>query len=57
MIVFGHADLIKKETLNFIKKNYPNINTKQFKLDDHDKIENFIDDLFAAQTPKHERKN
>ena len=26
MIILGHADLIKKDTLSFIKKNYPNIN-------------------------------
>ena len=32
--------------LNDLKKNYPNINIKQFKLDDHNKIENFIDDIY-----------
>ena len=35
-----------EQKLNSLKKNYPNINTKQFKLDDHDKIENFIDDIY-----------
>jgi hypothetical protein len=29
----GHADLIKKETLEFIKKNYPNIKMAQWFLD------------------------
>ena len=33
IIVFGHADLIKKETLSFIKKNYPNIRLAQWFLD------------------------
>ena len=33
IIVLGHADLIKLETLNFIKKNYPNIKIVQWFLD------------------------
>ncbi len=33
LIVLGHADLIKKETLYFIKKNYPNIKIAQWFLD------------------------
>ncbi len=33
IIVFGHADLIKIETLEFIKKNYPNIKLVQWFLD------------------------
>ena len=33
IIILGHADLIKKETLNFIKKNYPNIKMCQWFLD------------------------
>ncbi len=33
VIILGHADLIKKETLNFIKKNYPNIKIIQWFLD------------------------
>ncbi len=33
IIILGHADLIKKETLNFIKKNYPNIRIAQWFLD------------------------
>ena len=33
MIILGHADLIKRETLNFIKKNYPNIKIAQWFLD------------------------
>ncbi len=33
LIILGHADLIKKETLNFIKKNYPNIKIAQWFLD------------------------
>ncbi len=33
IIILGHADLIKKETLRFIKKNYPNIKMAQWFLD------------------------
>jgi len=33
IIVMGHADLIKKETLEYIKKNYPNIKMAQWFLD------------------------
>ena len=33
LIVFGHADLIKRETLQFIKKTYPNIKFCQWFLD------------------------
>ncbi len=33
IIVFGHADLIKRETIQFIKKNYPNIKFCQWFLD------------------------
>ena len=33
ILVMGHADLIKKETLEFIKKNYPNIKMAQWFLD------------------------
>lgn len=33
IIVLGHADLIKHETLKFIKKNYPNIKIVQWFLD------------------------
>jgi glycosyltransferase involved in cell wall biosynthesis len=33
LIVLGHADLIKIETLKFIKKNYPNIKIVQWFLD------------------------
>ena len=33
IIVLGHADLIKIETLKFIKKNYPNIKIVQWFLD------------------------
>ena len=33
IIVFGHADLIKNETLMFIKKNYPDIKLAQWFLD------------------------
>ncbi len=33
ILVLGHADLIKKETLQFIKKNYPNIKMVQWFLD------------------------
>jgi glycosyltransferase involved in cell wall biosynthesis len=33
IIVLGHADLIKKETLQFIKINYPNIKMSQWFLD------------------------
>ena len=33
IIVFGHADLIKRETIKFIKKTYPNIKFCQWFLD------------------------
>ncbi len=33
MIVFGHADLIKRETIKFIKQTYPNIKFCQWFLD------------------------
>ena len=33
LIVLGHADLIKRETINFIKKTYPNIKFCQWFLD------------------------
>ena len=33
LIVFGHADLIKRETIRFIKKTYPNIKFCQWFLD------------------------
>ena len=33
IIILGHADLIKNETLNFIKKNYPQIKIVQWFLD------------------------
>ena len=33
VIILGHADLIKKETLIYIKKNYPNIKIIQWFLD------------------------
>ena len=33
LIILGHADLIKKDTLSFIKKNYPNIKIAQWFLD------------------------
>ncbi len=33
IIILGHADLIKIETLQFIKKNYPNIKMAQWFLD------------------------
>jgi glycosyltransferase involved in cell wall biosynthesis len=33
ILVLGHADLIKNETLTFIKKNYPNIKMAQWFLD------------------------
>jgi len=33
ILILGHADLIKKETLDYIKKNYPNIRMAQWFLD------------------------
>jgi len=33
ILILGHADLIKKETLEYIKKNYPNIKMAQWFLD------------------------
>ena len=35
----------KEEKLNDIKKNYPNIIIEKFNLDDHDKIEKFIENV------------
>jgi 3-oxoacyl-[acyl-carrier protein] reductase len=35
-----------EEKLNELKKKFPNIITEKFKLDDHDKIEKFLDDVF-----------
>ena len=32
-----------EEKLKNLKKNYPNIGVEKFKLDDHDKIEKFIE--------------
>ena len=34
-----------EDKLNTLKKNYPNIYIEKFKLDEHDKIENFIDKI------------
>jgi len=34
-----------EEKLKNLKKNYPNIGVEKFKLDDHDKIEKFIDSV------------
>tara|TARA_B100001057_G_scaffold228076_1_gene228363 strand:- start:4018 stop:6135 length:2118 start_codon:yes stop_codon:yes gene_type:complete len=33
ILILGHADLIKKETLDYIKRNYPNIKMAQWFLD------------------------
>ena len=33
ILIMGHADLIKKDTLEYIKKNYPNIKMAQWFLD------------------------
>tara|TARA_B100001059_G_scaffold197662_1_gene203202 strand:- start:1574 stop:2326 length:753 start_codon:yes stop_codon:yes gene_type:complete len=35
-----------EEKLNNLKKKYPNIIVEKFKLDDHDKIENFIESIY-----------
>ena len=63
IIVFGHADLIKKETIHFIKKNYPQIKLVQWFLDRmdgewinnkkrfFDKID-FMDINFCTTDPK-----
>ena len=62
ILVLGHADLIKKETLLFIKKNYPNIKISQWFLDRMDsewknnkkrfldKI-NYVDASFCTTSP------
>ena len=55
IIVLGHADLIKRETLEFIKKNYPNIKMIQWFLDrmDSDWINNkkrFLDKIDLMDT-------
>ena len=71
IIVIGHADLIKSETLKFIKKNYPNIKIAQWFLDRMDsewknnKIRfldkiNYIDVSFCTTSPdilKFSKKN
>ena len=63
ILVLGHADLIKKETLSYIKKNYPNIKMTQWfldRMDSHwfnnkkrflDKI-NLMDASFCTTNPK-----
>ena len=35
-----------EEKLNDLKKKYPNIIVEKFKLDEHDKIENFIESVY-----------
>ena len=62
LIVLGHADLIKKETLNFIRKTYPSIKIAQWFLDRMDgdwkankkrfldKI-NYVDCSFCTTSP------
>ncbi len=62
IIILGHADLIKSETLQFIKKNYPKIKIAQWFLDRMDsewknnkirfldKIK-FIDSSFCTTSP------
>jgi glycosyltransferase involved in cell wall biosynthesis len=63
IIILGHADLIKTETLKYIKKNYPNIKMAQWfldRMDTHwiknkkrflDKIE-LMDASFCTTDPK-----
>jgi len=62
LIVLGHADLVEKETLAFIKKTYPDIKIAQWfldRMDDKwknnknrflDKI-NFVDSSFCTTSP------
>ena len=38
LIVFGHADMVNSETLEFIKKNYPDTKLAQWFLDRMDGI-------------------
>ncbi len=63
IIVFGHADLIKRDTIQFIKENYPNIKFCQWFLDrmDTDWIKNLtrfkhkydlMDANFCTSDPK-----
>ena len=47
----------KIEKLDQLKEKYENIKILKFDISDSSKIENFIDDFFAAQTSKYERKN
>ena len=71
LIVLGHADLVKKETLEFIKKTYPDIKIAQWFLDRMDsdwknnkkrfldKI-NYVDCSFCTTSPdilKFSKKN
>jgi len=63
LIVFGHADLIKRDTLEFIKKSYPNIKLAQWFLDRMDGVweknklrfldkTDFMDANFITTSPK-----
>ena len=63
LIVLGHADLIKVDTLKFIKKNYPHIKIAQWfldRMDSHWKINrlrfldkiNIVDTSFCTTDPK-----
>ena len=63
VIVFGHADLIENQTIEFIKKNYPNIKLCQWFLDRMDgewsknkdrfvKKINLMDANFCTTEPK-----
>ena len=35
-----------EQKLNDIKKNYPNVIVEKFKLEEHDKIESFVEDIY-----------
>jgi glycosyltransferase involved in cell wall biosynthesis len=68
IIILGHADLIKTETLKYIRKNYPNIKMAQWfldRMDSHwiknkkrflDKID-LMDASFCTTDPKYLRLN
>ena len=46
-----------EEKLANIKKNYPKVEVESFKLQEHDKIEKFIEDNFLESLKYFEKKN
>ena len=44
--MFDIATGTNEQKLNDIKKNYPNVIVEKFKLEEHDKIENFVENIY-----------